>query len=155
MSKDKSELKIAKHLNGRITNGSGCVADDADIKIPGFLIECKRRDTIGDKIVFYPKYWEKLRKQSVKLNRDPLYVWVTHGNYYCITYLDTLLSLNDKIKHREVINKQKSNVIIKTEDFINCFNETLKSTPTPVLTFNYQNINFGIIDLNHFKNIIQ
>jgi len=151
MSRDIAENKISKILSGKLTNASGAINDDADIRIPGFLIECKRRETTKGKIVFYTKVWEKLRKQSIKTCRIPLYIFQAKGDSYCITWLN---AIEDLIRGKHIgcfnINVKcniKSNVIIKVDDF----NDVYKGytfNKFNVATFKYNNITFGIIDLD-------
>jgi hypothetical protein len=158
MASDKSEKHIARKLEGKLTNGSGAVNDDADIKIHGFLIECKRRDTIGDKIVFNIEFWEKLRKQSVKCNREPLYIWEVHGNQYCVTYLDTIREMacfmSDEIMIGTVHYNTVTNVTIKVEDYIDSYNHIVSKGKIPVISFRHEMIDFGIVDLDSFKRFI-
>lgn len=152
--RDKSELEIAKKLGGRMTNGSGCVSDDADIKIPGFLIEAKRRETTGNKIVFYPKIWEKLRKQSIKCNRTPLYCFQAGGQTFFITYRDVYDSdlMRDMDVLKTIIDTEpKTNIIIPIEEFDDLYNLAYKVGKVPLLLFKHFDIIYGVTDIKTMK----
>ena len=151
--RDKTENKIAKILHGRLTKASGAVNDDADIRIPGFLIESKRRDTVKS-IVFYPKIWEKLRKQCVQTNRLPLYMFSSNGKTYCITYKDLLTS--DIMKGKRIIKTRtsgrlKSNIHIDPEEYWNAHDLAYVAKAYPMLVFFYKNMAYGIIDLDTLR----
>jgi hypothetical protein len=55
-----------------ITNGSGNVSDDADVKSGPFLIECKYRDRPNT--VINAGVWKKLTGQAWRQRKQPLLV---------------------------------------------------------------------------------
>jgi len=160
MSRDKSEELISKKLKGQLTSASGAVNDDSDIKIPGFLIECKRRDTLGDKVFLDVKYWEKLKKQCVRANRSPVYMWQVNNEVYCITYLDIIkdLLLKEKydiinIPYKEVINKRNelTKVVFNLNEYYTATCKVWEQDKIPIIQFLYKKIDLAIIDFNSFR----
>jgi hypothetical protein len=153
---DKSEKNAAKKLNGQLSRGSGAVSDDADIRIPGFLIESKRRENIGNKIIFNVKFWEKLRKQAIKTNRMPLYLWHTNGQSFCISYSDVLIDMlkssGKKIFHVFIEYTHNVNYIFKIEDYEKVYSSAYNCDSIPITEFYYERkIPMTIIDFDTFN----
>lgn len=146
---------MAKKLSARLSKASGAVNDDADMRIPGFLIESKRRENIGNKIIFNVKFWEKLRKQSVRTNRVPVYAWHTNNQCFCITYKDNMCELLQKLKkpiQSSIVSFMKSiNIIVKIEDYYLLHDTAYNSGKTPSAEFPYNHILMSIVDFDTFK----
>lgn len=91
----KAENKIKKTLKGsQKTIGSGNIFSDADLKFDNILIESKSYD--DDNITFYKKFWDKLKKQAIRYNKIPCYVYTNNIDSYCIMSSADLYTLNKK-----------------------------------------------------------
>ena len=126
--RDKSEIKISKRLGGKLTNASGAVNNDADIRFKGYLIECKRRDT-ETSIVLYRKIWNKLRKQAVRTNKLPIYIFERKMDRYVFTYTDILDDLFNKTRPTRYefgyeSPGQDKNIRINFEDFWRSYSDS-------------------------------
>ena len=148
MVKDKSEEIIAKKLGGKLTHSSGAVMDDADIRIEGFLTEVKHRSGLGNKVVLDPKFWEKLRKQCVKHNKMPLYVYQADEDIYGITYIDSFYWIENKAE--QMIKPRIGKTIIFRKDELN----SIYSEADSIAVFEWMKIKFVIMPLNVLEEII-
>ena len=147
MSNDILETTLAKKLKGKLTRGSGCVCDDADIRVDGFLIEAKRRSATKS-IILDKKYWEKLRKQCVKYNKMPLYVFQAGDDAYGITYLDAFNIIEYKVEHMIDI-EDKTNIIIQKDDLNFVYKD-----PQAIAVFDWKNIRYVVLPMYTLEAII-
>lgn len=91
----KAENKINKTLEGsRKQIASGSVLNNADLEFKNILIESKAYD--DENITFYKKFWDKLKKQAIRYNKIPCYVYTNNTDSYCIMLSSDLYTLNDK-----------------------------------------------------------
>lgn len=148
MAKDKSEDYIAKRLKGNITRGSGAIRDDADIRIDEFLIEVKRRSNQDNKVILYPKFWEKLRKQCVKYNKMPLYAYNTANDYYFITYVDSFYWIENKVEY--IIEPKRGQTLIFRKENLN----SIYSKANSIAIFEWNKIKYTILPITVLEEII-
>lgn len=127
----KAEKKIQKTLKGsRRTIGSGNCMNDADLKFENILIESKSYD--DENITFYKKFWDKLKKQAIRYNKIPCYVYTNNTDSYCIMLSSDLYTLNDKfllytlnsLNSEDYKENEKTFVINKS--YINTLDNLLK-----------------------------
>lgn len=152
--RDKSEVDISKDLGGNLTRASGATNDDADIRIVGnYLIEVKRRDTVVN-IVFDPGHWEKLRKQAIKANKEPIYIFVCKESRYVFGNFNSLDELfKNKAYKRPIRTHAESKVHIAFQDFWDIFTHAHKTNDNrPVICqFFFNNLNIGLTSFIDFE----
>jgi len=156
---DYSEKKAAKALGARLTRGSGAVFDDADMRLAEFLIESKRRDNIGKKVIFYAAFWEKLKKQAVRTNRTPMYMWHTDGRCFVVTYLPVMVDVLQKEGRRictgDIKTTGTTNTIMAIEEFDAFHAWAYNKNMLPLMIFYYGKFEMALIDFETFKNCME
>jgi len=159
MSVDKSEKKIAKKLGGRLTNASGAVNNDADIRCGKLLIECKRRDTLK-KINFAIATFEKLRKQAIRANKTPIYILQLPDGKYVMSFVETLTELIDAKKRSYMVKSgdiARTNIIVGMQEFWDHYYTSHTGGSIPIYAVASDNYEFalGIMEFEDFKSIIE
>lgn len=92
---DKQEKEIAEKFGGQLSRASGAVFDDGDIRIKGFLVESKRRDTLKG-IYVSNSVWLKIRKQAIMRGRKPLLVYTNKEVRVAILDLEDFKEMYDE-----------------------------------------------------------
>jgi hypothetical protein len=118
---NRFEVPIARKLGAKLTHGSGSINSDADMRIPGYLIEHKSR--AGDRISLSYDIFEKIRRQANQRNLSPALivsspdhptddlVVMSVGDAYDL-YADRF------IMHRNPVEKRQKQINICFPDFI-------------------------------------
>lgn len=159
--RDKSEEKIAKKLGGQLTNASGAVNDDGDIRYDKCIIECKRREG-AKSITFHMDTWRKVRTQAVKASKMPVYIFQTRGNRFVMTYLDFMKT---KTRPNQVmvvkympLDDFTEHIHIKFKNFWDCYLRARKDNQKKLL-MSFQvatsKVEYCVLEFEDFKQIME
>lgn len=164
MSIDKSEKRIAKNLGARLTKNSGASNDDSDIRYKKCLIECKRRDK-AKQIIFNMATWKKLRRQAVKANKTPIYIFQCKNDKYVLSYVDFFKQKFNSfiVYHKYLKFRQRSNprsIRISFDYFWGAYSTghnykgLIPMIQTNDIDFYKNSVSFGILEFDDFKRIM-